>query len=47
MRGWIVTDDGDKWSVKLDVRDLENTWIPLLGVRRLLWLRGFGWTSPD
>ena len=22
MRGWIVTDEGDKWSVKLDVRDL-------------------------
>ena len=22
MRRWIVTDEGDKWSVKLDVRDL-------------------------
>ena len=22
MRGWIVTDEGDQWSVKLDVRDL-------------------------
>ena len=22
MRGWIVTDEGDRWSVKLDVRDL-------------------------
>ena len=22
MRGWIVTDEGDKWSIKLDVRDL-------------------------
>ena len=22
MRGWIVTDDGDRWSVRLDVRDL-------------------------
>ena len=22
MRGWIVTDEGDKRSVKLDVRDL-------------------------
>ena len=21
-RGWIVTDEGDKWSVELDVRDL-------------------------
>ena len=26
MRRWVVTDDGDRWSVKLDVRDL--------GVRR-------------
>ena len=23
MRGWIVTDEGDRWSVKLDVRDLR------------------------
>ena len=22
MREWVVTDDGDRWSVKLDVRDL-------------------------
>ena len=22
MRRWVVTDDGDRWSVKLDVRDL-------------------------
>ena len=22
MRCWVVTDDGDRWSVKLDVRDL-------------------------
>ena len=22
MRGWVVTDEGDRWSVKLDVRDL-------------------------
>ena len=22
MRGWIVTDEGDRWYVKLDVRDL-------------------------
>ena len=21
MRGWIVTDEGDRWAVKLDVRD--------------------------
>ena len=22
MRGWVVTDEGDRWTVKLDVRDL-------------------------
>ena len=22
MRGWVVTDEGDRWSVKLDVRDI-------------------------
>ena len=22
MRGWVVADEGDRWSVKLDVRDL-------------------------
>ena len=22
MRWWVVTDEGDKWSVKFDVRDL-------------------------
>ena len=22
MRGWVVTDEGDRWSVKVDVRDL-------------------------
>ena len=22
MRRWVVTDEGDCWSVKLDVRDL-------------------------
>ena len=24
MRRWVVTDDGDRWSVKLDVRDLGS-----------------------
>ena len=24
MRRWVVTDEGDHWSVKLDVRDLEG-----------------------
>ena len=22
MRGWVVSDEGHRWSVKLDVRDL-------------------------
>ena len=22
MRGWVVSDEGDRWTVKLDVRDL-------------------------
>ena len=22
MRGWVVTDEGDRWTVKLDIRDL-------------------------
>ena len=22
MRDWVVTDEGDRWTVKLDVRDL-------------------------
>ena len=22
MRKWILSDEGDKWAVKLDVRDL-------------------------
>ena len=38
MRGWIVTDEGDRWSVKLDVRDfgghLDTTvmgwWYPVI-----------------
>ena len=25
MRGWTVTDEGDRWSVKLDVRDLRES----------------------
>ena len=36
MRGRIVTDEGVKWSVKLVV----------VGVGRLLWLRGSGWSLP-
>ena len=43
MRCWIVTDEGDQWSVKLDVQDLGGL---LFGVGRLLWLRGCGWSWP-
>ena len=43
IRGWIVTDEGDRWSVTLDVRDLGYYF---KGVVRLLWLRGFGWSLP-
>ena len=41
MRGWIITDEGDRWSVKLDVRDLGGILILLFGVGQLLWVRGF------
>ena len=34
MLCWIVTDEGDRWSVKLDVRD------PGRGT----FLNGFGWS---
>ena len=45
MRGWIVTEAGDRWSVKLDVRDLgRGIQIQLFAVGRLLLLRGFGWS---
>ena len=23
MRGWVLSDEGDRWTVKLDVRDLD------------------------
>ena len=32
MRGGVVTDEGDRWSVKLDVqRSWEAIWILLFG----------------
>ena len=31
MKDWILSDTGDKWSVKLDTRDLGGIWIPLVG----------------
>ena len=40
MRGWVVSDDGHQWSVKLDVRDLGghldttfHGWSPTLATR--------------
>ena len=45
MRGWIVTDEGDRRSVKLDIRDLgAGILILLFGVGVLLWQRGFDWS---
>ena len=32
MRRWVVVDDGDRWSVKLDVRDLGCILILPFGV---------------
>ena len=37
MRSWVVTDEGDRWSVKLDVRDLGGILILLFGVVLLPW----------
>ena len=44
VRGWIFPHEGDKWSVKLDVRDLGGHLDTTFRVGRLLWLRGFGWS---
>ena len=38
MCDWIVPDEGDRWSIKLDVRDLGRH---LFGVGLLPWLLGF------
>ena len=32
MRDWTLTNEGDRWTVKLDVRTLVGTGIPLFGV---------------
>ena len=44
MRGWVVTDEGYRWTVKLDVRDLGDILILPFGVGLLPWLRGFDWS---
>ena len=50
MRRWVVPDEGDRWSVKLDVRDLGGILFLLSGVGVLPSLLGFvlsllGWCS--
>ena len=27
MKDWVLSEEGDRWSVKFDVRDLEVIWI--------------------
>ena len=39
MKEWVLSREGDKWSVKFDVRDLGRH---LDGLR--LWLPGFVWS---
>ena len=55
MRRWVVTDEGDRWSVKLDVRDLgehlDSTFrgrsaTLAAGVRRVITPTGFSWETP-
>ena len=41
MRDWVVTDEGDRWTVKLDVRDLGGHLDTTFRVGLLLWLLGF------
>ena len=48
MRGWVVSDEGHRWSVKLDVRDLGGHLDTTFMVGPLPWLLGcalslFGW----
>ena len=40
MGEWVVSDGGDMWSVKLDVRDVSVTLILLFRIGRLLVPRG-------
>ena len=41
MRDWVVTEERDRWTVKLDVRDLGWHLDTTLGVGRLLLLNVF------
>ena len=39
MKGWVLSQEGDKWSVRFDVRDLGVTWIlPFVDGHQLLLL---------
>ena len=36
MKDWVLSQEGDRWSVKFDVRDLFGIWIlPFVGGLRL------------
>ena len=45
MRGWVVADEGGRWSVKLDVRDSGGIWALPFVVGWLLLLHGFDWSA--
>ena len=51
MRDWIVTDEGDEWSVELDVRDLgghlDTTFRELVGYSGYAGSAGHCPVSPD
>ena len=44
MKDWVLSQEGDKWSVKYDVRDLGVIWMLPFGDGLLLWLLGFVWS---
>ena len=41
MKGWVLSQEGDKWSVRFDVRIWEGIWTQPFVVGRLLWLLEF------
>ena len=44
MKEWVLSLEGDKWSVKFDVRIWEVIWILLFEGGLRLWLLGFLWS---
>ena len=48
MKEWVLSQEGDKWSVKFDIRDLGRgrggIWILPFGGGLRLWLLGFVWS---